>query len=295
MFGLQTLLTSSLASTLTYALIGIAIIGVVYFFYKRHQQQQSEQNQHTEFEPVRHERAKRLEKIQNHSTNSLDLQKNADQILQAIQQQQTHLETLIGEFGTTLQTIQSIDVELGQANHNLRDKIITPFEGLIKKMQVQYHDMHQQLLNLSSAFIETNRTIIQREKELSQIVDNLKSIESNAHTGVSQLQTGLASIANIRSSIERKTRENKAIKEKNTDLTKHLKELTRKFKTLSEINDLQQRRIEELESSHTELDEPSSQSDRRATLPPSNKFFNRQYSDQPCIKQHHVPLKKAGY
>lgn len=273
MFGLQTLLASSVVSTLIYALIGIAIIGVAYFFYNRYQQQQREQNQHRGFSPLRKERRKRTAAVQNHTANSLHLQENAGHILQGIQQQQTHLGALIGEFETALKNVQDIDVELGQTNHNLRDRIISPIEELIKKMQAQYQRMHEQLVQLSAAFSETNRTIIQREQEISHIVHNLSSIESSAYTGVSQLQIGLASIADIRKSMNRKTQEIKELKDKNSVLNRNLRDLTEKTQKLVEIRELQQQRIDELEACNAENLDPI-HSNRRTTLSPSFKLFN---------------------
>ena len=133
MFGIQTLLATSFGTMLTYVLIGAAILGIAYYLYRRWQHQQN-QRQISEFASIQDARVQRVEQVQAHTVDALSLQQNADQILTGIQQQQTHLESLISEFDAALKNGRKIDESLGQANTDLQDSIISPFSALLLKL-----------------------------------------------------------------------------------------------------------------------------------------------------------------
>ena len=266
MFGIPTLLATSFGTMLTYVLIGAAILGIAYYLYRRWQHQQNQQ-QNSEFASIQHARVQRVEQVKAYTVDALSLQQNADQILTGIQQQQTHLESLIHEFEAALKNSQGIDLSLGQTNTDLQESVISPFGALLQKMQTYYVSISQQLLSLSTAYFESNQALVAREKELAQIVQSFNEIESTAQVGISQLNA----IPAIRKSLTLKMQKIK-------ELEKALAALTKKTKKLVEINQRQERLIDVLSNTANTVE--LTQSDRRSSLPSAYKYSNKLFTGQ---------------
>lgn len=235
MFGIQTLLASGIGTLLIYVLIGIAVFGIAYHFYRRwHHQHRLQQN--SEFAPIHHAREQRTAQAQKHTVDALRIEENADQILTRIQQQQTHLKLLITEFEAALKNSGSIDMKLEETNISLQQTVILPFGALLQEMQTYYKAISDELLRLSLIYITSNKALVAREKELAHIVHRFTEIESTAQVGISQLKN----IPAIHESLN--------LKERIKGLEEALDALTIKTKELLNTNELQEKLIANLKN-----------------------------------------------
>lgn len=224
MYALPALFAIPFWSIFAYTLLGIIIIGSVYFFYKRYQEQRHRARQ-SEFAVNQQERDYRVEQIREHTVSSLEIQNNADQILLNIKQQQTHLEQLIGLFEQRLSEIQTIDMGLVQTNDALQNKIISPLSHLVTEMREKYAKIHLQITQLAQAFSHSTQVLVAQEREIARIVHNFSDVESQAQKGMNALSV-------IDTTIDRYKRH---IAERD----KTIQELTKRASTLLKIKEEQ--------------------------------------------------------
>ena len=285
MFGIQSLLTG-LSGFFTYIGIGVVAILIAYVLYSHFKNRRSE-HRSPDFSHHRRAREQRMDQVQNYtSQNTLRLQQQSGEILTGIQQQQAHFGSLIQDFAQNLQTIHTVGEDLDQTSTSLRDRIINPLNTLLERMQSQYQLMSEQISQLASALTSTTSAMLEREQELAEIVQNLRDIESSAQTGMSQLNSGLDAIVDIRNLLDQKTKRIQSLEKTNDSLTESLVKLTSQTQRLADLNERQERLIELLRS--TENAPPYAQT--RASLTPnynkySNQLFRGENTRKPSLHQ----------
>ena len=228
-----------------------------YAFYAYFKNQRA-QNQASEFAALKQGRKENVGRVEGFTAEvTLRFQKQTDEILTSIQDQQAHFGDLIQSFERELQSIQTVGEDLDKTNVSLRDKIIGPFQTLLKKMQERFQIISEQISGLSLALSTTNAAASAREQELSQILESLKKIEP-------QLNSGLSAIGNIQINLERKTQRIKSLEKTNALLTESLTEVIQKTKAFAEIIASKKRLIELLKND-PENPLPLQQQNRRTT------------------------------
>lgn len=276
MFGIQSLLTG-LSGFFTHIGIGVVAILIAYALYT-HLKSRHTESRSPDFSHHRRAREQRMNQVQTYtSENTLRLQKQSGEILTGIQEQQAHFGSLIQDFAQNLQTIHTVGEDLDQTSSSLRDIIITPLNILLERMQTQYQLMSDQISQLASALTSTTSAMVEREQELAQIVKNLREIESSAQTGMSQLNSGLDAIVDIRNLLEQKTKRIQSLEKTNDSLTESLVRLSSQTQRLAELNERQERLIELLRPSANTHPLPNTQ--KRSSLSPYSKHSNYLFKD----------------
>lgn len=224
MFGIPSLVASGLSGF--FAFIGLAVVFMVsaYAIYRYFQNRNSQQQQST-FADIEDQRQATVETVLNYAVETTtDFQEQATQVLTGIQHGQEHLETLLQEFNHSLEGIQSNQLSLSTSNEDLQGKVIAPLQTLLSKMQSGFSAICEQINLLVAVHTKANKAVLEREKELAEIIGNLKSADKS-----------LGTIGDIRKSILRYEQKNKALKDENTLLTKKLSLLLQKVEQYEEV------------------------------------------------------------
>ena len=221
MFGIQTLLATGTGTLLIYALIGIAVFGVAYYFYSRwHHQHRLKQN--SEFTPIHDARDQRAAQVRERAVNASLTQENAAQIVTNMQQLQAELITLIPEFNAALKSTETIDTRLVKTDTDLQKSVILPFGALLPKIETRFNEIFNQVSDLSKAYIESIKELDALKKELAQIVRIFDKIQSTAQFIMSQLKA----FPNILQSLTDKTQRIHDLEKRIRDREKVIDELT---------------------------------------------------------------------
>lgn len=293
MFGIQTLITSGLSTLFTYIGIGTAIILVGYAIY-RYFQYSRHKNQTNDFQALQNRRAQQVHQVRTYdATTTAALQQKTDEILDGIRCEQEQFGELIKDFARKLDAIKAVGEDLDQTNQRLGDNIITPLQTLLATMRQQYDAMSQKIFALAETLTTTSGIIIERERELASIVENLKEIKSSAEVGMTQLNSGLDTIVQIKNELARKTKRIQTLEKTNETLTQSLATLNQKVQKLLEANASKQRLIDLL--SVSENIPLNLQQNRRATLSPNHRYSNTLFREGKVQVLHSSPSGSARY
>lgn len=293
MFGIQTLITSGLSTLFTYIGIGTGIILVGYAIY-RYFQYSHHKNQTNDFQALQNRRTQQVHQVRTYdATTTAALQQKTDEILDGIRCEQEQFGELIKDFARKLDAIKAVGEDLDQTNQRLGDNIITPLQTLLATMRQQYDAMSQKIFALAETLTTTSGIIIERERELASIVENLKEIKSTAEVGMTQLNSGLDTIVQIKNELARKTKRIQTLEKTNETLTQSLATLNQKVQKLLDANASKQRLIDLL--SVSENIPPNLQQHRRATLSPNHRYSNTLFREEKVQVLHRSPISSTRY
>lgn len=267
MLGLQTIIATGLGTLFTYIGIGVVVLVIAYSLYAYCKNQRT-QNQANDFVDIREKRQQKVDRVEGFTAeDTLRLQQQTDSIMTGIQQQRDHLGALIQDFAQELNSIQTVGENLDHTSDSLRDRIIGPFQALFEKMRQQFQMMCSQIQSLSLALTDTNTAAAAREKELSQLLANLKEIEP-------ELSSGLAAIKNIQQKGVRDKERIKRLEKTNDSLTQTLTDLTMKTQKMAKIQESQKGLIELLKNRIAELEDST---ETVQSMHPSKRSTPSQY------------------
>lgn len=231
--------------------IGLAFVFMIsiYAIYRYFENRNSQQQQ-SDFVDIENQRQQTVETVRDYAVETTaDLQEQATQILTGIQTGQEHLETLIEEFNRGLEDIQSNQANLSTNNQDLQRKVISPFQTLLIKMQTEFNSICEQIKNFSAVYTTANKAVVEREKELSDIIGNLKTADKS-----------LGSLNSIKQTMMAKEKKIRGLQEQNGHLTKKMNELIKQIAQYEQVIQQQQTLIDLLQPAGQQLNAQSNPS-----------------------------------
>lgn len=217
MLGIPSFAASALSGFFTFIGLAVTVMAVVYVIY-RYFQNRNQQRQESSFADIENQRQVMVETVRDYAADStVDLQQQASEILNGIQRGQEHFQNLMREFDRDIETIRESQTHLTAANDDLQSTIISPFQTLLGKMKIKFQAISEQIHSLVAAYTKGIQALVEREKELSAIVTELKRADRSLDT-----------IGHIRQSILTKDKKISSLQEQNTQLTEKITALLKK-------------------------------------------------------------------
>ena len=230
-------LGSALTSLFTYIGFGVVVLAILYGFYRYYQYRNPPPE--AEFSDIEAQRQQRVQEVRTYTiSTSVELQQQTEHILTGIQQEREHLENLIVELSQNTQDIQSNQAVLQTTTQELQGTVINPFQAFLDKVKLSFQTMSEQINQLIAIYTVSNKALIDREKELATILENLYSADRS-----------LRSIGDIRDSIATKDRKINHLQEQVKELAKKINEMVAERDDYEKIIQAQKQLIEVLELS----------------------------------------------
>ncbi len=208
-----------------FACVGVAfVVYKLYQWYRNRNTNSAHLNQ--DLEGTQSVRLEREDAVSQYAIQSnVHLHENAHQIVNRCKEQQHHLSISIKAFDQMLEHAKETNSGLDEAGRSFYYTVIAPMKILLERIKAQFKQSSALLSNLSNAFTESNQALVNRERELGSVVQNISETESSLR-GV-RLQAEYV----------------KGVEEKNRALERALSKLTTVAKRRAEIVKRQERLI----------------------------------------------------
>lgn len=236
MLAIPSSVIAAVSGVFTFIGFGVVVCLFIYAIYRYFQYRNRPPA--SEFVDIENQRQQNIQELRDYTVGTTnELQHQAEQILTGIQNGQEHLKTLIVELDRGVQDIQSNQVELKTTTEELQGTVINPFQTLLDNVKLGFQSLSTQINQLISIYTQVNKSLFDREKELANILDNLKSADKS-----------LGSIGDIRQSIVRKEQKISTLQEQNNQLAQKLSQVIQKVREYEQIIHKQKDLIEHFES-----------------------------------------------